>query len=72
MIERDFDKLGNIQAALETLRQYNQYVLFSVEESVFDNPALEEYFDSPLDSPIERDVEKIVCVAGINPSLIPH
>lgn len=66
MTECDFDKLGNIQSALETLRQYNQYVLFPVEESVFDNPALEEYFNSPLDSPIEREIEKIVCVAGIN------
>ena len=67
MAERDFDKLGNIQSALETLRQYNQYVLFSVDESVFENPALEEYFNSPLDSsPIERNIEKIICVAGIN------
>lgn len=66
MVERDFDKLGNIQSALETLRLYNQYVLFPVDESVFENPALEEYFDSPLDSPIERDIEKIICVAGIN------
>lgn len=66
MAERDFDKLGNIQSALETLRQYNQYVLFPVDESVFENPAFEEYFNSPLDSPIERDIEKIICVAGIN------
>ena len=66
MAERDFDKLGNIQSALETLRQYNQYVLFPVDESVFENPALEEYFNSPLDAPIERDIEKIICVPGIN------
>lgn len=66
MAERDFDKLGNIQSALDTLRQYNQYVLFSVDESVFDNHELEEYFESPLDSPIERNIEKIVCVAGID------
>ena len=66
MVERDFDKLSNIQSALETLRQYNQYVLFPVDESVFENPALEEYFNSPLDAPIERDIEKILCVAGIN------
>ena len=66
MAERDFDKLGNIQSALETLRQYNQYVLFPVDESVFENPALEEYFNSPLNAPIERDIEKIICVAGIN------
>ena len=65
MVERDFDKLGNIQSALETLRLYNQYVLFPVDEKVFENPALEEYLDSPLDSPIERDVEKMICVAGI-------
>ena len=65
MVERDFDKLGNIQSALRTLRQYNQYVLFPVDESVFENPALEEYFNSPLDAPIERNIEKIVCVAGI-------
>lgn len=66
MAERSFDNLGNIQSALETLRQYNQYVLFPVEESVFDNPALEEYFNSPLDSLVEREIEKIICVAGIN------
>ena len=66
MAERDFDKLGNIQSALDTLRQYNQYILFSVDESVFENPALEEYFNSPLDALIERDIEKIICVAGIN------
>ncbi len=66
MAERDFDKLGNIQSALETLRLYNQLVLFPVDESVFENPALEEYFNSPLDDPIERDIEKIICVAGIN------
>lgn len=65
MLERDFDKLGNLQSALRTLRQYNQYVLFPVDESVFENPALEEYFNSPLDAPIEREVEKIICVAGI-------
>lgn len=66
MVERDFDKLGNIQSALETLRLYNQYVLFPVDESTFENPALEEYFNSPLDSPIERNIEKMICVAGIN------
>lgn len=66
MAERNFDKLGNIQSALETLRLYNQYVLFPVDESVFDNPELGEYFNAPLDSPIERDIEKIICVAGIN------
>lgn len=65
MAERDFDKLGNIQSALETLRQYNQYVLFPIDKSVFENPVLEGYFNSPLDSPIERDIEKIFCVAGI-------
>lgn len=66
MADSDFDKLGNIQSALATLQLYNQYVLFPVDESIFENPALEEYLNSPLDSPIERDIEKIICVAGIN------
>jgi hypothetical protein len=64
MSKQNFNELGNIQAALSTLRQYNQYVLFPVSETVFDNPVLLEYFSTPLDAPIEKTVEKIVSVAA--------
>ena len=64
MNKYNFDELGNIQAAFSTLRQLNQYVLFPVSEETFDNPLLIEYFDSPLDSPIEKKVEKIISVAA--------
>lgn len=60
----NFNELGSLQAAFSTLRQINQYVLFPVSEELFDNPLLVEYFDSPLDSPIEKKVEKIVSVAA--------
>lgn len=64
MKEQYYNELGNIQIAFKTLRQYNQYALFPVTESLFDNPILLEYFDSPLDAPIERKVEKILCAAA--------
>ncbi len=64
MNKHNFNELGNIQAALSTLRQYNQYALFPVSETVFDNPVLLEYFSTPLDAPIEKTVEKIVSVAA--------
>ena len=64
MNKHNFSQLGDIQAAFSTLRQYNQYVLFPVSETVFDNPVLLEYFSAPLDAPIEKTVEKIVSVAA--------
>ena len=64
MKEQYYNELSNIQIAFKTLRQYNQYALFPVTESLFDNPILLEYFDSPLDAPIERKVEKILCAAA--------
>lgn len=64
MNKHHFNKLGNIQAAFSTLRQFNQYALFPVSETVFDNPVLLEYFSTPLDAPIEKTVEKIVSVAA--------
>lgn len=65
MSQRDFNKLGNIQAAMDTLRMYNNLVLFPATEEMLENPALEAYFNSPLDDPIERKVEKMICVAAI-------
>ena len=65
MNNREFNKLGNMQAAFNTLRQYNHYVLFPVDEKVLKNPMLETYFDAPLDARMERNVEKAVCVAAI-------
>lgn len=62
---RDFNKLANVQVAMNTLRMYNNLVLFPVSEEVLQNPALEVYFKSPLDAPIERKVEKMICVAAI-------
>lgn len=62
---RDFNKLGNLQAAFRTLHQYNQYVLFPVSDEVFDNPILEKYFESPLNALIERDIEKFICVSAV-------
>lgn len=65
MEQRDFNKLANVQVAMNTLRMYNNLVLFPVSEEVLQNPALEFYFKSPLDAPIERKVEKMICVAAI-------
>lgn len=65
MAQRDFNKLANIQTAMDTLRMYNNYVLFPASEEILQNPALEVYFNSPLDSPIERNIEKMICVAAI-------
>ena len=64
MSKHYFNELGNIQAAFSTLRQYNQYALFPVDETVFENPILLEYFSTPLDAPIEKTVEKIISVAA--------
>lgn len=64
MSKHYFNELGNIQAAFSTLRQYNQYALSPVDESVFENPVLLEYFSTPLDAPIEKTVEKIISVAA--------
>lgn len=64
MNNHHFNELGNIQAAFSILRQFNQYVLFPVSDKVFENPILVEYFDSPLGSPIEKKVEKIICTAA--------
>lgn len=65
MVQRDFNKLANIQTAMDTLRMYNNFVLFPASEEILQNPALEVYFNSPLDSPIERKIEKMICVAAI-------
>lgn len=65
MEQRNYNKLANVQAAMETLRMYNNFVLFPATEEILQNPALEAYFNSPLDDPIERKVEKIICVAAI-------
>lgn len=65
MAQRDFNKLANIQVAMDTLRMYNNFVLFPASEEILQNPALEVYFNSPLDSPIERKVEKMICVSAI-------
>ena len=65
MEQRNFNKLGNIQAAMDILRMYNSYVLFPATEEMLQIPELEVYFNSPLDDPIERKVEKMVCVAAI-------
>lgn len=72
-----FNQLGNIQVALSTLRQFNQYVLFPVPEKEFDNPIFLDYFLSPLDSSTEKTVEKMVCVAAVkyvfdNPNIPVH
>lgn len=66
MVQRNFNKLGNVQAAIDTLRMYNSLVLFPATEEILQNPALEAYFSCPLDAPIERKIEKIVCVAAIH------
>lgn len=65
MEKRDFNKLTNVHAAMNTLLLYNNFVLFPASEEILQNPALEEYFNSPLDSPIERKVEKMICLAAI-------
>lgn len=65
MVQRDFNKLANVQVAMDTLRMYNNFVLFPATDEILENPALEAYFNSPLDSPIERKVEKMICVAAI-------
>lgn len=65
MAQRDFNKLANIQIAMDTLRMYNNFVLFPASEEILQNPALEVYFNSPLDSPVERKIEKMICVAAI-------
>ena len=65
MVQRDFNKLTNIQTAMDTLRMYNNFVLFPASEEILQNPALEVYFNSPLDSPVERKIEKMICVAAI-------
>lgn len=64
MSKRYFDELANIQVAISTLREFNQYVLFPVSEDVLGNLELLPYFTSPLDSDIEKKVEKIVCIAA--------
>lgn len=65
MTRRDFNKLGNVQAAIDILRMYNSFVLFPAMDDTLQNPALEAYFSSPLDDPIERKVEKIICASAI-------
>lgn len=65
MAQRDFNKLANIQIAMDTLRMYNNFVLFPASEEILQNPALEVYFNSPLDSSVERKIEKMICVAAI-------
>lgn len=65
MAQRDFNKLANVQVAMDTLRMYNNFVLFPASEEILQNSALETYFNSPLDAPVERKIEKIICVAAI-------
>ncbi|MBQ6165867.1 MAG: hypothetical protein IJK41_00315 [Muribaculaceae bacterium] len=57
--------LGNIQSAINTLRRYNKYLLFSVDEKLFEHQLLVDYFENPLDDEIEESVENILCVAAV-------
>lgn len=65
MSKNNYNQLGNIQSAISTLRRYNQYLLFSVDENTFDNPLLVDYFEKPLDDGIEGKVEKVLSVAAV-------
>lgn len=65
MSERHYSKHANMQAALKLLRFYNQYVIFSVSDDVFNDQLLEEYFESPMNSPIEATVEKMISAAAV-------
>lgn len=65
MSKRNFNKQADIKAALKILRMYNQYVIFPVSEEIFKDPLLVEYFESPLDDPIEAKVEKALEIAAV-------
>lgn len=60
----NYGNLGSIKSAFQTLRRMNHFVLFPVDEKEFSNPLLIEYFESPLGSPIEKKVEKVLGVAA--------
>ena len=64
MSEYKFGKLANIQAALLTLREINQYVRFPISDTLLGSPILSKYFSTPLDSPDEKEIEKIVSIAA--------
>ena len=59
------NQLGNIYSAINTLRRYNKYLLFSIDEKFFENKFIVEYFETPLDDEIETKVETILSVAAI-------
>lgn len=65
MSERVFNELSKIKGALETLKKYNEHIWFSVDEKTFEDPLLVEYFESPLDDPVEARVEKIIGAAAV-------
>lgn len=59
-----FGELANIQVALSTLREFNQYVRFPISDTLLDSPILSKYFSTPLDSPDEKEIEIIVSIAA--------
>ncbi len=65
MSEHNYGELASIQTAFDTLREYNQFLLFSLDDKTLDIPELKEYFESPLDDPIEKRVESIVSAAAV-------
>lgn len=65
MTMRNFNKAGRVKVALKLLRQYNDYILFPVSDETFNDPLLVQYFETPLDDPIQKKVEKMLSAAAI-------
>ena len=65
MSQYKFDQIANAHAGFSTLRLYNQYALFPLDETAFEDPIMLEYFESRLGDPIESKVEKIISAAAM-------
>jgi|GEM_PF-5150927 len=57
---------NNLSAALDSLRKIVKLNAISLEESFFEQePLLQEYFDAPLDSEVDKCMEKMIAASAI-------
>ena len=59
-------KREGLALAMEQLLHYNVWATVSLDESVFEEEALLDYFEADFDDPINAETEKVIAVAVVN------
>ena len=59
-------KREGLALAIEQLLHYNVWATVSLDESVFEEEALLDYFEADFDDPINAETEKVIAAAVVN------